>query len=193
MTVRSRNTDSAAEPARVDLVRLLRESYSGPAWHGPSLRSVLRRVTPPEALWRPAPGRNTVWELLLHVAYGRHTVLGRLARYVPEPYAPERPPSFPYRLRRAWWPAMPEAAMSPGPLAVTAWNNDIALLAEQHERLTAAVQAIPARYLAAQRPGAHHTLAQEVAGIALHDTYHSGQIRLIRLLHAGQLSPPRRS
>lgn len=179
-------TSSVAAPARVDLVQLLSEAYAGPAWHGPSLRSVLRGVTPSEAIWRPAPGRNTIWELLLHVAYSRHRVLGRLARYVPAPHAPDRPPSFPHKMRREWWPAVPDAAMSPGPPSEGAWRDDIALLNEQHERLTAAVRAVPARYLDTRRPSTPHTLAQEVAGIALHDTYHSGQIRLIQLLCAAR-------
>src|SRR5688572_25787746 len=88
-------------PDGVRSARLLEEAFTGPAWHGPSLTGALRGVTPAEASWRPAPGRNTIWELLLHAAYTKHVVLCRLLG---------RPERFARGLRRAWWPATPDPA-----------------------------------------------------------------------------------
>ena len=152
-----------ADGARV--VALLDEAFTGPAWHGPSLTGALRGVTPAEARWRVAPGRNTVWELLLHTAYTKHVVLGRLLG---------RTERFARPLPRAWWPATPDPADD------AAWRRDRALLDASHRALVAAVrQASPA----ALSRGARRPLAEQLAGAALHDTYHGGQISLLRKLY----------
>ncbi len=138
------------------LERMLDEAFHGPAWHGPSLWSTLKGVTAAQALWRPAPGRNTIWELVLHMAHGKHLVHRKLLG--------RETPTFPRRLRKTWWPTLP--AERDG----AAWRADLALLHECHQRL---VEAVKRRRGVAER---------EVAGIALHDTYHAGQVRLIRRL-----------
>jgi hypothetical protein len=163
--------DGAHRAATVgELSRLLREAFGGPAWHGPSLRGAVRGVSAAEALWRPAPGRNCAWELVLHAAYGKHRVIHRLD--------PARSPRFARRLARAWWPELP------GEPDAAAWERDRALLDEYHRRLIDVVEGLsPARLLVRPR-GARYTLGQEIAGVALHDVYHAGQIRLVRRLYA---------
>jgi hypothetical protein len=143
-----------------DLERLLDEAFRGPAWHGPSLWSTLKGVTANQALWRAAPGRNTIWELVLHTSHGKHLVSRRLVG--------RDGPTFPRRLRKTWWPAMPAQPDA------AAWRADLALLLECHERLLEAVR----------RPRRKDD--KQVVGIALHDTYHAGQIRLIRRLAAAE-------
>lgn len=162
---------SARRGAPADAARavgLLEEAFAGPAWHGPSLRTALRGVTPAEARWRPAPGRNTVWELLLHTAYAKHVVLRRLLG---------RGQPFARKLRRAWWPAVPEPADD------TAWRRDRTLLEATHRALVDAVRAASPAALAR---GAKRPLVEHLAGAALHDTYHGGQISLIRKLYRAQ-------
>jgi hypothetical protein len=166
----SRRHDGGGTPASIrDLLRLLGDAFAGPAWHGPSLRGSLRGVTVAEALWRPAMGRNCVWDLVLHAAYGKHLVAHRLD--------PAASPRFARRLARAWWPALPEVPDA------AAWRRDRALLEEYHGRLVDVVQTLPPARLLVRLPGARHTLGQEIAGIALHDVYHAGQVRLVRRLY----------
>jgi len=157
-----------APPDGARAVALLEEAFTGPAWHGPSLAGALRGVTPAEASWRPAPGRNTVWELLLHTAYAKHVVLGRLLG---------RSERFARPLRRAWWPATPE------PADEAAWRRDRALLHASHRALVGAVRAASPAQLAG---GARRPLIEQLAGAALHDTYHGGQISLVRKLYRGR-------
>ena len=59
--------------AKVDLrltllVDNLDRAYRGRSWHGTALRGTLRGLSPAVALWRPAPDRNSIWDLLLHAA-----------------------------------------------------------------------------------------------------------------------------
>ena len=158
-------------PSRALLRRVLTEAYRGPAWHGASLVQTLKGVTLDQARWRPSDGRNTIWELVLHLAYTRHRVLGRLGL---------RPAArFPRRLGRSWWPVMPD------PASASAWNADRALLAECQARLLQGVERVSRSRLAVRRPGQQATIAFEVLGVALHDTYHTGQIRLLQKLRAG--------
>lgn len=165
--------------AAVDLRRLVESAFAGPAWHGPALRSALRGVAVEEALWLPAAGRNRIWDLALHAAYAKHRLLGRLD--------PTYRARFPRALDRQWWPRLPADATA------AAWRGDLALLDEYHGRLRDLVAALPPGRLAGSRRGVRFTLAEEVAGVALHDTYHGGQVRLIRRLYAARRAPARRA
>lgn len=171
----SRKPTSAA-PASPDvrtLVRTLRESYDGPAWHGPSVRASLRGLSAERAAARPGPGRNTIWELVLHLAYGRHRLLHRLKRLHELTL-----PRFPRKLRASWFPELPET------LDEASWKGDLALLDAYQERLVEALEKLPARTLRRRRRGSSRTIGSELLGLALHDAYHAGQIRLLDRLGA---------
>jgi hypothetical protein len=137
-------------------------------WHGgPSPVGALRGVTAEQAAWRPTPGRKSVWELTLHIAYWKYTVHRHLVGG-PQPRFPRVPSNFPSQ------PDSPDEA---------AWAQDVALLKREHERLVAAVRALPARRLGALPPeGRRWTYGELVLGIAAHDAYHTGQIQLLKRL-----------
>ncbi|HET9984633.1 MAG TPA: DinB family protein [Longimicrobiales bacterium] len=162
---------AASAPDRRTIEWYLREAYAGPAWHGPSVRAALSGVTAEAAAWRPGPGRNTIWELALHLACTRHRLLLRAGD--------DAAGRFPRRLTRSWWPSMPERATA------GAWREDRALLEEYQERLLDVVAGAPAERLLTRRPGQRGTIAHELLGVALHDTYHAGQIRLLARLREG--------
>ena len=162
---------SDGQPGRDVIARALREIYGGPAWHGPSLREALRGVGAAQAARRPGPGRNTIWELMLHLAYGRHRLLLRLGEGGAR--------QFPRRLTKAWWPAAPAQPTA------AAWRADVELLADYHARLLAAVARAPRARLDAVRLGQRRTIAHELLGVAFHDAYHAGQIRMLARLGAG--------
>ena len=148
------------------MIRMLDEAFHGPAWHGPALLPALHGCTQADAERRLAPGRNTIRELVLHAAYGKHIVRGRLT-------SDRR--RFGRPLTRPWWPAVVDPSAA-------GWRDDLALLDAAHAALVDALaHATPSR-LARRRPGKQHTLGEEVLGIVLHDTYHAGQIALLRKL-----------
>ena len=106
---------------RAFLVDALTEAFEGPAWHGPTLRSSTRGVSVDEALWRPGKGRNCIWELVLHTAYGKYLIASRLE--------PDVERDFGRRLAKTWWPRLPEATNA------STWRADQKLLAEWHKAL----------------------------------------------------------
>jgi hypothetical protein len=164
---RRRESARRALPSSAVLVAALEEAYRGPAWHGPALLVTLRGCTPDEASWRAAAGRNTIWELALHAAYGKHLLRVRLTG--------ERR-RFPRVLGRSWWPVAPEPSAAQ-------WQEDLALLESAHRALVEGVAEASAARFARRRAGRRHTIAEEILGLALHDTYHGGQIALLRKLY----------
>lgn len=144
------------------LLQLLDESFDVKAWHGPNLRGAVRGLSTAGASWRPAPGRNCVWELVLHCAYWEYAVGRKLTGGVARGSFPRRPSNF---------PSLPKA------LSEENWKADVALLDEGHARLRAAVASFPV-YRLGERHG-KYTAARMIAGIAAHNVYHAGQIRLL--------------
>jgi uncharacterized damage-inducible protein DinB len=145
-----------------DLVlALLDEGYSRKTWHGPNLRQSLKGVSAKQAAWRPAPGRHNIWELALHSAYWKYAVRRRI----------EGGKRGSFALKGSNFFARPEK----GKAIQSAWRADLALLEREHRALEAAIR----RVLKTPRS---KRLLPALYGVAFHDVYHAGQIRLLRRL-----------
>jgi len=147
-------------------VQLLREVYAGPAWHGPSVKEALDGVTAAVAARRLAPDRNSIWELVLHLAHGRHLVASRVTNTTAD---------FPRRIRTPWWPIIDYA------MTENAWRDDLRLLDECQDRLIDVATRATSVQLARVPEGATHSVADQLLGMAVHDGYHAGQIRQLAL------------
>ena len=139
------------------LLHLLGEGYDSRAWHGRTLRGSLRGVTAAEAAKRPAPGRHSIWELAVHAAYWKYVVWRKLTGAKRGSFS---------RAGSNWLPM-------PSPPTAAAWKRDLELLASCHRDLRTAVEKLGD--LTPRR-------RRLIAGAALHDTYHTGQIQLVKLL-----------
>jgi hypothetical protein len=157
---------ASADPRIALLADNLDRAYAGRSWHGTSLRGTLRGLTPDVALWRPAPGRNSVWQYLLHAAYWKYVIRRKLTGAARA--------SFP-RVG-ANFPDVPAAADT------AALKADLRLLDDQHALLRDAVLALDAGQLERKR-GSWRTV-DYVLGAAAHDLYHAGQINLVKRLRA---------
>jgi len=137
-------------------------------WHGgPSPVTALRGVDADQAMWRPGARRKSIWALALHIAYWKYTVLRHLETELIQRF-PRSPSNWPAP------PATPDGA---------AWNRDVTLLKEQHERLVGAVEKLSTSDLDRIPPaGRRWTYGELVLGIAAHDAYHTGQIQLMKKL-----------
>jgi hypothetical protein len=141
---------------------------SGQGWHGgPTPVGALRGVDAMQARWAPAAGRKTIWGLTLHVAYWKYAVR-RLIEGGERGGFPRRPSN---------WPSLPERPDD------RSWAEDVALLREEHVRLTEAVSGLDPMVLDRRPPSSRRwTYGELVVGIAMHDAYHTGQIQLLKRL-----------
>lgn len=142
------------------------------SWHGgPTAVGALRGVSAEQAAWMPAPGRKSIWQLALHIAYWKYAVRRRLEGGSGSRFA--RTP--------ANWPKIPS------PADARAWSEDVALLKREHELLVAVIAAVPlSRYDVPFPQGKRWTMGEMILGIAQHDAYHTGQIQLLKRLWSTQ-------
>jgi hypothetical protein len=145
------------------VLALLDEAYEKKTWHGSNLKQSLKGVTLEQAAWRPGPGRHNIWEVMLHAAYWKYALRRRIEGGKRGSFVLEGSNFFP----------RPE----PGKLNEAAWNNDKRLLEREHRAMRQSV----AKVMRAPRG---EKLIPQLYGIAYHDIYHAGQIRLLRRLMA---------
>ncbi len=143
------------------VLALLDEAYEKKTWHGPNLKQSIKGVTARQAAWRPGPGRHNIWEVMLHAAYWKYAVRRRIEGGKRGSFALQGSNFFP----------RPEE----GKLTEAAWKTEKKLLEREHRALRQAV----AKVLRTAR-GAK--LLPQLYGVAFHDVYHAGQIRLLRRL-----------
>ncbi len=138
-------------------------------WHGgASPLGSLRGVPPEQARWKPTPDRHSIWEFALHIAYWDYAVR-RVLQDGPIGGFPRSP---------ANWPAVPARADA------GAWATDRALLRTEQQKLIAAVRAFDPARLDEVAPGKKaYRFADLLHGIVMHDTYHAGQIQLMKRLY----------
>ncbi len=155
-------------PAIGVLLHLLDEAFDRPAWHGPNLWGAVRRLPPEEAAWRPAPGRHSVQELVLHCAYWKYVARRRLTGGKRGSFALKGSNFFPRE----------------GAAALAAWPSDRKLLLDEHRKLRDVVASFPSARLPLRSKGKRQSNLRVIAGVAAHDLYHTGQIRLLLRLAA---------
>jgi hypothetical protein len=143
------------------LLSVLDEAYEKKTWHGPNLKQSLKGVKARQAAWRPGPGRHNIWEFTLHAAYWKYTVRRRIER--------EKRGSF--ALKGSNFFARPLK----GKLNEKAWRADKELLEREHLALVNTIRKAASALKGAKVPKSFY-------GIAFHDVYHAGQIRLLRRL-----------
>jgi hypothetical protein len=143
------------------ILALLDEAYSKKTWHGPNLRQALKGVSAKQAAWRPARNRHNIWEEALHAAYWKYAARQRVES--------GKRGSFP--LKGSNFFARPEKRKA----TEAAWRADREILESEHRALVGAVRK------ALQSPLSQKHL-RTLYGVAFHDVYHAGQIRLLRRL-----------
>jgi hypothetical protein len=155
------------------LLKALDQGYDHKSWHGPILKGSLRGLSAEQAAWRPAPARHNVWEIAVHAAYWKYSVLRRLARL--------RGEEVRFPLKGSNWFRRPE-----GGADEKTWKADLKVLEEMHRQLRAAVAALSEPDLETVPEGSSTKIVDLVLGVAYHDIYHAGQIQLLKRLGEGR-------
>jgi hypothetical protein len=143
------------------VLALLDEGYHRKTWHGPNLLQSLKGVTAKQAAWRPAPGRHNIWEETLHAAYWKYAVRRRL----------EGGKRGSFVLKGSNFFTRPEK----GRVSEAAWRADQEILDTEHWAMIATIRKV------LESPIGEKNLKM-IYGVAFHDVYHAGQIRLLRRL-----------
>lgn len=143
------------------ILALFDEAYEKHAWHGPNLKQSIRGLTAKQAAWRPGRGRHNIWEETLHAAYWKYAVRRRI----------EGGKRGGFVLKGSNFFERPE----PGKRTEAAWRADKELLDREHRALRAAL-------VTAIRKNSWTKMRRQLYGVAFHDIYHAGQIRLLRRL-----------
>ncbi|HTP69862.1 MAG TPA: DinB family protein [Dongiaceae bacterium] len=145
----------------VFLFVLLDEGYHRKTWHGPNLLQSLKGVTARQAAWRPTRGSHNIWELTLHSAYWKYAVRRRL----------EGSKRGSFVLKGSNFFVRPEK----GKASESDWRFDQEILDTEHWAMIDTIRKI----LESPLSDKHRKM---IYGVAFHDVYHAGQIRLLRRL-----------
>lgn len=150
--------------SRAFVLRLVGEAYEGKAWHGPNLRGSIRGLTAKQAGARLRRDKHSIAEIVVHCAYWKFALSRRLLG----------DESLTFPLDGYNWFALPT------PLSPRRWKECVSLLGHQHRRQIKAIESLPAAQFI-EKPGRFgRSTIHKLYGIALHDTFHAGQIRTIR-------------
>ena len=139
--------------------------FAGPAWHGPSVRDVLRDLSATAAAAQPVAGAHSIWELVHHITAWKVFIRRRLQGEVITGVTPADD-----------WPAVVATADA-------AWAESLSALDSAHQALLETIAALtPARLgeTLASEPGTTETVYTSLLGLVQHDLYHAGQIAILR-------------
>jgi uncharacterized damage-inducible protein DinB len=145
----------------------LQREHSGEAWHGPSLRQILKGITAAQAAARPIAAGHSIWELLLHVTAWKNEVRERLTgKAASDPAEGDWPPV--------------------GDTSDDRWRQALASLERAHTELVAGIRRFPEATLAEAHNDPRAPGGKGVSyfvllhGAVQHDVYHAGQIALLK-------------
>jgi len=139
----------------------VRRALEGEAWHGPAVLETLASISAEAAAAHPIPGAHSIWEIVLHLTATYRLVLQRIQGHSFN-LSPEED-----------WPvvAAPE---------VQHWHKAVEDLRRLNREVRQAMLSIPPERLDQPLAPGHSEAYMHFAGLAQHDTYHAGQITLLR-------------
>ncbi len=147
------------------IAMLCRHSFSGPAWHGPSVEEVLADVSAEQAAATPALGYFTIWQHVLHMIFWKDRVTHAM-RGDAMPRSVEVAPEDN-------WPTVADTSEA-------AWRGTISELRACEQRLQDALASFPESRLTEVVDGHTYSFAFALYSVPCHDHYHAAQIVLLK-------------
>jgi uncharacterized damage-inducible protein DinB len=141
------------------IVEQLRQVHEGPAWHGPSLSEALEGVSARDAARRPIGAAHSIREIVHHVRVNDEQVRGHVTGET--------------SAAQPGWLELAEASDAE-------WRAELDRLGASQRALRDAVAKLPAARLHDKVPGESHSYWHELLGLLHHESYHAGQISLLR-------------
>ena len=152
------------------LLRQLHQAFDQQSWHGPNLYGSIRGLQLDTAAWRPTPDRHNIWELIVHAAYWKYTVVRRITGEKRGSFALEGSNFF----------------VRPYEHSSASLKADIKLLKRSHKRIIETLEAMKPSDLDKIPMNSRVPNRDVILGIAAHDIYHAGQIQLLKRLFVGR-------
>lgn len=140
----------------------LKRTFEGGAWHGPSVREILRDVTAAQAAARLLPGAHSIWEIACHIATWQHCVRRRLEEKV------------------ALDPADEENFSTLRDTSETAWRATLDDLEKGQRALRETILRLCETNLADPVAGKDYNVYVMLHGVIQHNLYHAGQMALLK-------------
>lgn len=146
---------------------MLKQTFYGRAWHGPSFLDALDGVDKNLAIKRPIKGGHTIWEIVDHCSYWMEAVTKALhANRMPDVKSAED------------WQKMGEIGED--------WTKSQEKLKTACQKLIDSLKALTEDQLTQKIQGSYNGQSYNIAyrrmlhGISHHNTYHAGQISILR-------------
>lgn len=137
-------------------------AFSGDAWHGPPLKSLLDGLLAEDASKHPLEGAHSIWEIVQHITAWNTIVRRELAGEALSVTTEQD------------WPPVWEVSEA-------AWQRAVENLVEAHGRLRGAARGLREDQLD-EKPIKRTNNSRYVMlhGIVQHDLYHAGQIAVLK-------------
>jgi len=143
------------------IVDQMDRAFSGDAWHGPSLMSLLEGVSAEDAAKRPIAQAHSIWELVNHIGAWNKIVERRLRDEIVT-VTPEMD-----------WPFVPLAS------DIT-WKRALDALKESRAQLRRTVEQMQDEQLDENPSSLPDSRYVILHGLVQHDLYHAGQIAVLK-------------
>jgi len=133
------------------LIQMWDEMWNSYTWI-PGGNKSFSDLTAKQAAWKPDPKRNSIWQILNHIAFWRETMVNRLAG---------KPPTDEVVAKSNW--------ESPAEPTDAAWREALARLERSHQAIRKAL-------------GDEKVPVEKLRYLLPHDAYHLGQVMYVRAL-----------
>jgi uncharacterized damage-inducible protein DinB len=146
------------------IVDQLERACEGNAWHGPSVRELLKGISARQAATQSMPAGHSIWETVLHMQAWQDVARRRLGGEV----IGDLPPQLD-------WPPIPDTSE-------TAWRQAVDNLTRSKQQLHEAISRLDDHRLGDPVPGKEHSVYVLLHGVIQHNLYHAGQIAVLKKL-----------
>jgi uncharacterized damage-inducible protein DinB len=136
--------------------------FAGPNGDYPAVLESLAGITAAQAMWKPAPGHNSIWQIADHL-----------------------------RASKIWQIDMLESGQAAPPIWIepaggeSEWQAAVMQLIDAHARLKDALDRLSeSELLAIPEPGSQQTRLELLLSSAAHEAHHAGQVDYLKGLQA---------
>jgi uncharacterized damage-inducible protein DinB len=141
----------------------LERACEGNAWHGPSVRELLKDISAQQAATKSVPASHSIWEIVLHITAWQDVARRRLGEVVID-----LPPQLD-------WPPVADTSEA-------AWRQAIENLTHSKQKLHRAISQLDDERLSDPVPGKDYSIYVLLHGVIQHNLYHAGQIAILKKL-----------